>query len=600
MNWRLTKENLRHLRAFAGVVRVHRLALAGIFVLIAVNSVLECFGIGLLMPLLMQLSDGGEKTNAVIRIVERVMAWCGLSTTLWTILIVYFLMVTVKGAFKVLEAYAYSTVRMKMMNDITHGIFATLMSVAYEYFHTQKKGDILYTVTGTSGAVGGIILCGDAALVAMLSVAGYMLLLFLINWQIALTGLLGMLVFLPLYKGLLRKSRAVSQKLTDANRAFNSHLVEIIDGIKIIKTYAREQFAAQRFNSSWHVYVWNIMKTHVISAVLAALQDCLTVLIFVVIVVASIKVYGLVFAELAIVLFLLYKAVPRINEVVSNANEVMKYLPQVSIALRAMERKGKPFLPAGTQVYDGLQRAICLNHVSFAYAAERPVLLDICLNIPRNTTAAIVGATGSGKTTLINLLLRLYLPTGGSLCYDDVDVRDIEPVSLLRHVGFVPQDVFLFDDTIANNIRFGRLEATDEEVRAAARIANADGFISRLPQGYETWIGERGVKLSGGQQQMVALARALVRRPEILVLDEATSSLDNESERLIQEAIERLSGSLTIVAIAHRLSTIRNADQIIVLSGGRVAECGDHDELLAREGVYARYYHLQFKQSAPS
>jgi subfamily B ATP-binding cassette protein MsbA len=233
--------------------------------------------------------------------------------------------------------------------------------------------------------------------------------------------------------------------------------------------------------------------------------------------------------------------------------------------------------------------------VRFAYAPGEPVLADVDLEIGRGQVVALVGPSGAGKTTLVDLLPRFYEPTGGAILLDGVPITRYTRRSLRGLMGIVSQETVLLNDTVAANIAYGGTDYGAEQVRAAARAANADEFIARLPEGYDTVLGERGTRLSGGQRQRIAIARALLRDPPILILDEATSALDTESERLVQEAIDRLMAHRTALVIAHRLATVRHADFIVVLNEGRVVECGPHDQLYRAAGLYRRLYDLQFR-----
>ena len=294
-------------------------------------------------------------------------------------------------------------------------------------------------------------------------------------------------------------------------------------------------------------------------------------------------------------LFALFRLVPIAHNLNGQRGQWASASASLSNVAALLSPDGKPYQKDGQRPTPTLKNGIRFDGVDFEYEAGEPVLKDISLFIPRGKTTAVVGGSGSGKSTLVDLIPRFHDATRGTIYWDDLDLMTLTGHSLRERISIVSQSTFIFNDTIANNLRYGRLDATDAEVRAAAREANALDFIEAMPDGFQTTLGDKGVRLSGGQRQRIAIARALLRDPEILILDEATSALDSISESLVQQSLEQLMDDRTVIAIAHRLSTIENADWVIVLEDGKVVEQGPYAELLGRRGRLHEYHELQFQ-----
>ena len=304
-------------------------------------------------------------------------------------------------------------------------------------------------------------------------------------------------------------------------------------------------------------------------------------------------------AVLLTYLLVLLRLLPFISQLNTLRSSFASTATSVEIVTDFLRWDNKPLMGNGDIPYTKLEKGIHFNHISFSYPGhEKLVLEDVDLYLPHGTTLALVGSSGAGKSTLADLLPRFYDPTSGCITLDGKDIREFNLKSLRTAMGIVSQDTFLFNDSVRTNITYGRPEATEEELLAAAKLANAYEFINKLPQGFDTLIGDRGVMLSGGQRQRLAIARALLQDPEILILDEATSALDTVSERLVQNALDNLSRDRTTMVIAHRLSTVQKADRIAVLDLGRVVEVGTHEELLQKGGYYSRLYSMQFAERA--
>jgi len=438
-----------------------------------------------------------------------------------------------------------------------------------------------------------------------LAILGYAVLLFYYDARLALVCLTGApLIIYPLVRlgrrvrGTTRRSQEQLEQLSHVGaEAFNAH--------RIVKAFGAEARESQKFGRvSLRLYRTNMRATSIVS-VLPPMMELLGGVGLIGALwygsrqIAAARLTPGEFASFLAALFLMYGPVKKLSRVNANLQQALAASERIFEMLDAHtevpEKPGAPPLPPFAE-------SIAFRHVTFAYEDGRPrtILKSVSFEVKAGEMVAIVGRSGAGKTTLVNLLPRFFDVTGGAIAIDDRDIREVTLASLRAQIGIVTQDTVLFDDTIANNIADGEERAARQEIEAAARAAHAHEFIAALPEGYETFIGERGQRLSGGQRQRLAIARALLKNAPILILDEATSSLDSESERLVQDALATLMLDRTSFVIAHRLSTIRRADAIVVLEKGRVVEVGRHDELLARNGVYAHLYALQLLEPVPA
>ena len=486
----------------------------------------------------------------------------------------------------------------KIDMDLRAAVFDQLLRVGLGFIHKEKLGHlftVLNNYTGNSAAVA-LNLVNMVPPVVILAL--YVGLLLSISWQLTLlaiamagvtAGLMGRVIRLLRHRGRLFNQAAVRL----------NHLgFESLSAMRVLRLFAREDYARERFAEGLDDFRHQTYARGSLQSLVSPLFTVSNVLVLALLLIAATLVLerdDQVWVELTVIFMVVLFRLMGPTSVLNNSRAVItSLLPALQSMLEFLQRQDKQFLPEGQTEFAGLKEAIRIHGVSMRYSPTEPdVLSDVSFDIPKGKLTAIVGASGSGKSTLVSLLARLYDPVSGGISADGADLRDFKSSTWRRRVGVVSQDTFLFNDTIRTNIRFGRLDATDEEVVAAAEEANAHGFITGMQEGYDTIVGDRGVRLSGGEAQRVAIARAILADADLLILDEATSSLDTEAERLVQEAIDQVTEQRTVLAIAHRLSTIRDADNIVVLEDGRVVEQGTHNELVARRRRYWHYVQLQ-------
>lgn len=493
-----------------------------------------------------------------------------------------------------LMAYILGRVSLDMKVDLC----AKLLALPLNFHQGRKRGDILSRAMSDVGRATDALslLFGNFAQAILMVIVGTAALLY-VSWKLSLVMMIaGPLIFgvISLFSSRISKSALRRQEQA---ADVTQRLIEILGGIKIIKAFRAEKLENEAYRRSSHRLFKRSMKVVKNRVMARALVDMLNNTIGVgVLVLGALLIvggrWGLSLGDLAAfagINITLYKPV----------KSLAKAWVQMMDALPSAERLYQIFdtpvvlrdSPDAVPL-NGVREKVALKNVTFSYGREA-VLRDVSFEVNVGEVAAIVGRTGAGKTTLVDLLLRLHDPTSGSVEIDGTDIRNIERDSLLDHMAVVTQEPFLFDGTIGDNIRYGRPDASHDEVMAAARAAHVDEFVDRLPEGFDTEVGTGGTRLSGGQRQRVTIARAILRDPEILIFDEATSSLDSKSERLVQDAINALLGGRTVFVIAHRLSTVRRADKIIVIEDGRVSATGTHDELVRGGGLYKELVELQ-------
>ena len=485
----------------------------------------------------------------------------------------------------------------KMERDMRKQLFEHYEKLSFSYYSTHNSGQMMSKLVSDLFDISELAHHGPENLfISLVKIIGSFVFLFLINQKLALPLLL-LVILMILFS--IRQNKKMQQTFLE-NRIrigdINASLQDTLSGIRVVQSFANEDTELHKFNHSNEAFLeskkdnYRCMGTFMSSNLFFQGMMYLTTLIYGGYLIAMGQMQAADLAMYALYIGIFISPIQILVELVEMLQKGLsgfrRYLEVVETEPEIQDKEGAIDL-------ENVKGDVCYDNVSFHYSDDnKTVLSQVSIHIPAEKSVALVGPSGGGKTTICSLLPRFYDVTAGKVTIDGKDVRDLTLKSLRNQIGMVQQDVYLFDGTIRENIAYGKPDATDEEIKEAARRANMDDFIMQLPEQYETYVGEKGTRLSGGQKQRISIARVFLKNPPILILDEATSALDNESERYIQKSLEELAKNRTTITIAHRLSTIKRSDEIIVITEDGIAERGTHETLLAKNGIYARYYNL--------
>ena len=572
------------MRRLLATLRPHRWVLVGVSTLVMVSTLLD-----LLAPFLMGLAIDRFITAGDLAGLQRIiLLMLGAYVGAWLT--------------RAVQSVMMARVSQRAMRVLRRDLFEHLQTLSLSFFDRHPHGELMSRLTNDLDAISRVLSQNVTDLFGgLLTLAGILVMMFAINFWLAL----GSMIVFPLMMGLVgfvgKRTRRGFREYQMRIGQLNGKLEEMFSGQRVIMAFGQEASTLADFDAANEVVRQVGIQAQTYAMLIPPLMGILSN--------ANIAVLAGLGGWMAlqgwatvgtIAAFYNYsrKFAAPLRQLGDLYNQIQSALAGAERVLEVMDEQPELTDAPDAVALDDVAGEVVFDHVDFSYVPGVPVLKEVSLTAKPGQTIALVGPTGAGKTTIINVLSRFYDIQDGAICVDAHDIRQVQKASLRRQLGIVLQDNFLFSESVMENIRYGRLDATEEEVVAAAKLADADQFIRRLPQGYDTELSERGSNLSQGQRQLLAIARAVLADPGILILDEATSSVDTRTEIRIQEALLRLMEGRTSFVIAHRLSTIRNADNILVINDGRIIERGTHDELLAQRGFYHNLYMSQFKGNA--
>ena len=498
------------------------------------------------------------------------------------------------------QNYLMSYVGERVIIDIRSAVYEKLQRLSVSFYDKNKTGTIMSYVTNDVSALQAAMVQNTIDMITEGSVLiGSITAMVYLDWKLTLFTFCTFPFVLWLMDFFGKRIRKSGRRIQECTADITSILQETVSSARVIKSFVREDYEIKRFcNQNFANFRANMKNAQLMALLTPVIEFVAAIGVTAIIWYGG---HGVINGDLtagSLVAFLVYAVnisnpVKRLTRVVGS---IQKALAAAQRVFDVLDMKEEIAEISGAKALPQIEGAVEFKDVSFAYDKGEQVLKDVSFKAEPGEVIAIVGPSGAGKSTIANLLPRFYDTTSGSISIDGNNIAEVKVASLREQVGIVPQETVLFNGSLYDNILYGRLEATREEVEAAAKAANAHNFIMEFPNGYETMLGDRGLNLSGGQRQRIAIARAILKNPRVLVLDEATSALDTESERIVQEALDRLMVGRTSFVIAHRLSTIKNADKILVLQRGRIVEVGTHDELMANNKLYSHLYNIQYRE----
>lgn len=538
-------------------------------------------GISMLLPLLqsLEVTENTDPDNILFKMTEAL----GVSGSLTGILAFMFAIFLGKAVLKFAAGYFQSALFRDLFRYLKINFYDAILKVDYQYFTKRNAGYFITVMNGHTNRLVRSFNIFVTLITAAVMTLSYLAMAALISWQVSAMAVVLGSVILGLLTVVNRYVRKLSQKISEEETKMSQIAIQALYAFKYIVSTASYKPIQQQYGKSIHTLTGLQFKTQIANAFTNSLQELFAVTLLIAMILIEVVVLGYPISAVFVVLLLFYRGVNQLMGIQKNWQQLIQNHGFVESVDTELERLKEHRAKDGQQTTlpPLNQGTLSLKGLSFAYAKEEaPVLQQLNIDIAPNTTVAFVGPSGAGKTTLVDLMTGLLRPQSGDLRLDGQPLSEVQADTWRSKIGYVAQDLTVFDDTVANNISLFREEATPEGIEQAARMASAHAFISELPQGYQTRIGDKGVRLSGGQKQRLFIARELFKQPDLLILDEATSALDSASERYIQDSIDQLKGKITVIIIAHRLSTIKNADVIYVLDKGRVVESGGFEELM--------------------
>lgn len=581
---------------FLHYLRPYKFQIAKITLLAIICSLFEAINISALVPLLQLLNNQTDPGGILWQILTRVFGFLTIELNFFNLLVVIGILFLIGQVLlyrkKRMQAHLWFT----FSADLKKAVFERLLLTDIRYHYAEKSGKFIDILNRQAEYATTSAFAATEILTYIFFIVMYTAILLYISIELTVICLIIAISTLYFLNTLIRRSKQIGVRCNDTNIRMNEFITERLGLLKVIKIFSTEQEECERLKQITNQYTRNNTDFWMNGVKIETSFQIIIFALALTILYISAIVLTLPMAMLLVFIFILIRLTDPLRQINSKRHELGGELASLEKIDETLNNtRTYQTINNGIVPFDCVRDQIVLNHVCFSYTGSVPVIRDMSFSVKKNEMVALVGASGGGKSTVVDLIIRLIEPDSGEITIDGRNIKELEIRSYHRKIGFVSQESFIFNDTILNNIGYGSGPVSREKAIAAAKTANAHEFILQLPEGYDTELGERGVKLSGGQKQRISLARALYKDPEILILDEATSALDSEAEKTIQQSILAIKHKYTIIAIAHRLSTIENSDKILVVEKGVITETGVHKDLIAANGTYAKYYTIQYK-----